>query len=170
MYLTIGEYFAAWVMMKERPTKYIFKVNHIFRISILLLHVSVLQERHLQWAQSIIRILLAPWSLCSCSTETCSSKIDILNIWFTFKMHFVGLYFIITGEKFKPQKRRSTMFIQRAKPIWKIGYLDNQHPDKCGIQLYYHPMGWQSLIILLTPINFNLNIRSQGVFTVFPGI
>jgi hypothetical protein len=33
------------IMMKERPTKCIFKVNHIFRISILLLHVSALQER-----------------------------------------------------------------------------------------------------------------------------
>jgi energy-converting hydrogenase Eha subunit A len=47
--------FAAWtmhfqIMMKERPTKFIFKVNHIFRISILLLHVSALQECHLQGA------------------------------------------------------------------------------------------------------------------------
>jgi hypothetical protein len=41
-------------MMKERTTKYIFKVNHIFRISILLLHVSALQERHFQGAQSIL--------------------------------------------------------------------------------------------------------------------
>jgi hypothetical protein len=43
---------AAWTMhfqiiMKERPTKCIYKVNHIFRISILLLRVSALQERHL---------------------------------------------------------------------------------------------------------------------------
>jgi hypothetical protein len=48
--------FAAWtmhfqIMMKERPTKCIFKVNHICKISILLLHVSALQERHLQGAQ-----------------------------------------------------------------------------------------------------------------------
>jgi hypothetical protein len=41
-------------VMKERPTKCIFKVNHIFRISILLLHVSALQERHLQGAKSIL--------------------------------------------------------------------------------------------------------------------
>jgi hypothetical protein len=39
--------FAAWtmhfqIMMKERPTKFIFKVNHIFRISVLLVHVSAL--------------------------------------------------------------------------------------------------------------------------------
>jgi hypothetical protein len=48
-------------MMKERPTKCIFKVNLIFRISILLLHVSALQERHLQGAQKdpdeIVRML-----------------------------------------------------------------------------------------------------------------
>jgi hypothetical protein len=36
---------AAWTMrfqilMKERPTKYIFKVNHIFRISFVLIHVD----------------------------------------------------------------------------------------------------------------------------------
>jgi hypothetical protein len=42
------------VMMKERLTKFIFKVNLIFIISILLLHVSVLQKRHLQEAQSIL--------------------------------------------------------------------------------------------------------------------
>jgi hypothetical protein len=47
--------FAAWtmhfqIMMNERPTKCIFKINH-----------------------------------------TCRSKTDILNIWFTLKMHFVGL-------------------------------------------------------------------------------
>jgi hypothetical protein len=52
------EDFAAWtmhfqIMMKERPMKCIFKVNLIFRISILLLHVSALQERHLQRAQRI---------------------------------------------------------------------------------------------------------------------
>jgi hypothetical protein len=41
-------------MMRERPTKCIFKVNRIFRISILLLHVSALQERHLQGAQRIL--------------------------------------------------------------------------------------------------------------------
>jgi hypothetical protein len=41
-------------MMKERPTKCIIKVNHIFRISMLLLHVPALQERHLQGAQSIL--------------------------------------------------------------------------------------------------------------------
>jgi hypothetical protein len=40
--------------MKQRPTKCILKVNHIFRISILLLHVSALQERHLQGAQMIL--------------------------------------------------------------------------------------------------------------------
>jgi hypothetical protein len=34
----------------------------------------------------------------SCSAETCWSKIDILNVWFTLKMHFVGFSFIITGE------------------------------------------------------------------------
>jgi hypothetical protein len=41
-------------MTKERPTKCIFKVNHIFRISILLLHVSAQQERRLQGAQRIL--------------------------------------------------------------------------------------------------------------------
>jgi hypothetical protein len=54
-----NHYFAAWtmyfqIMMKERPTKYIFKVNHIFRISILLPHVSALQKGHLQGAQRIL--------------------------------------------------------------------------------------------------------------------
>jgi hypothetical protein len=42
------------VMVKERPTKCIFKVNHIFRTSGLLLHVSALQERHIQRAQRIL--------------------------------------------------------------------------------------------------------------------
>jgi hypothetical protein len=42
------------ILMKERPTKCIFNVNHIFRISMLLLHVSALQERHLQEAQRIL--------------------------------------------------------------------------------------------------------------------
>jgi hypothetical protein len=51
--------FAAWtmyfqIMMKERPTKCIFKVNQIFRILILLPHVLALQECHLQGAQSIL--------------------------------------------------------------------------------------------------------------------
>jgi hypothetical protein len=41
-------------MIKEIPTKYILKVNHIFRISFLLLHVSALYERHLHGAQSIL--------------------------------------------------------------------------------------------------------------------
>jgi hypothetical protein len=58
-YLTELTVFATWTMhfqiiMKERPTKRIFKVNHIFLTSILLLHVSALQERHLQEAQSIL--------------------------------------------------------------------------------------------------------------------
>jgi hypothetical protein len=44
----------AQFMMKEGPTKCISKANHMFRISILLLHVSALQERHLQGAQSIL--------------------------------------------------------------------------------------------------------------------
>jgi hypothetical protein len=35
-------------------------VNHIFRISMLLLHVSALYERHLQGAQ---RILMKLWSV-----------------------------------------------------------------------------------------------------------
>jgi hypothetical protein len=42
------------IFMKERPTKCIFKVHHIFRISVLLLHVSVLQERHLQGAERLL--------------------------------------------------------------------------------------------------------------------
>jgi hypothetical protein len=41
-------------LMNERPTKCIFKINHIFRISVLLLHVSALQECHLQGAQMIL--------------------------------------------------------------------------------------------------------------------
>jgi hypothetical protein len=49
-------FFAAWtmnfqIMMKERLTKCIFKVNHIFRISIFLLKFSALQEHPLQGAQ-----------------------------------------------------------------------------------------------------------------------
>jgi hypothetical protein len=49
-------FFLAWpmhpqIMMKIRPTKCIFKLNHIFRISILLLQLSALQECHLQGAQ-----------------------------------------------------------------------------------------------------------------------
>jgi hypothetical protein len=38
------------IMMKERPTKCTFKIKRMFRISILLLHVSALQECHLQGA------------------------------------------------------------------------------------------------------------------------
>jgi hypothetical protein len=34
----------------------------------------------------------------------CRSKIDILNIWFTLKMHFVGLSFIIRTTLFIPGK------------------------------------------------------------------
>jgi hypothetical protein len=45
------------IMMKERPTKCIFKVNHAYRISILHLHVSALQERHFQGAQRILKKL-----------------------------------------------------------------------------------------------------------------
>jgi hypothetical protein len=46
------------IMMKESPTKCIFKVNHIFRISMLLLHVSALQERHRQGdPDEIVRML-----------------------------------------------------------------------------------------------------------------
>jgi hypothetical protein len=45
------------------------KVNHIFRISMLLLHVSALCERHLQGAQ---RILM---KLCVC--YVISAKIEI---------------------------------------------------------------------------------------------
>jgi hypothetical protein len=41
----------------RKTTKYIFKVNNIFRILIFLLHVSALQERHLQGAQSILKKL-----------------------------------------------------------------------------------------------------------------
>jgi hypothetical protein len=37
-----------------KPTKCIFKINHIFSISVLLLHVSALYERHLQGAQRIL--------------------------------------------------------------------------------------------------------------------
>jgi hypothetical protein len=47
------------------------KVNHIFRISMLLLHVSALYERHLQGAQ---RILM---KLCVCyiiSAELCEGR------------------------------------------------------------------------------------------------
>jgi hypothetical protein len=50
----------------ERPTKCIFKVNHIFRILILLLHVSALQEQN-----------------------------RYSKYMFALKMHFVGLSFII---------------------------------------------------------------------------
>jgi hypothetical protein len=47
-----------------------FKVNHIFRISILLLlHVLVLQERHLQGAQRILMKLCVCYSI--------SAKIEI---------------------------------------------------------------------------------------------
>jgi hypothetical protein len=42
------------IVMKERPTKCIIKVNHIFRISVLLLHVSALKERNFQGAQRIL--------------------------------------------------------------------------------------------------------------------
>jgi hypothetical protein len=35
---------SVWVMMKTRPMKCIFKLNHLFRISVLLLHVSALQD------------------------------------------------------------------------------------------------------------------------------
>jgi hypothetical protein len=39
---------------KKDHRKCIFKVNYIFRILVLLLHVSALQERHLEGAQSIL--------------------------------------------------------------------------------------------------------------------
>jgi hypothetical protein len=52
-------------VMKERPTKCIFKVNYIFIVSVLLLHVSVLQERHLQGAQMILK------KLCVCYVFKC---------------------------------------------------------------------------------------------------
>jgi hypothetical protein len=60
---------AAWtmhfqIMMKERQTKCIFKVNHTVRISILLLHVSALQERHLQGAQNILTKLCVCYVMC----------------------------------------------------------------------------------------------------------
>jgi hypothetical protein len=72
-----GFFFAAWtmhvqIMMKERPTNCIFKVTHTFRISILLLHVSALQERHLQGDQSILM------KLCVCYVV--SAEIEIKYI------------------------------------------------------------------------------------------
>jgi hypothetical protein len=60
---------ATLFMKEERPTKCIFKVNHIFRISVLLLHFSALQERHLQGAQKILM------KLCVC--YVISAKIEI---------------------------------------------------------------------------------------------
>jgi hypothetical protein len=39
-----------WDYDEKRPAKCIFKVNRIFRISMLILHVSALQEHHLQGA------------------------------------------------------------------------------------------------------------------------
>jgi hypothetical protein len=42
------------LMMKEKPTKCIFKVNNKLKISVLLLSVSALKERHLQGVQKIL--------------------------------------------------------------------------------------------------------------------
>jgi hypothetical protein len=36
-----------------------------------------------------------PEDVAPLSAETCRSKIDILNIWFTLKKNFVGLSFIM---------------------------------------------------------------------------
>jgi hypothetical protein len=73
--------------------------NTVFRMSILPLHVSVLQERHLHWAQRILTKFrhdpLGSLKIRSFSAETCRSKTDILNIWFTLQMHFICLIFII---------------------------------------------------------------------------
>jgi hypothetical protein len=66
------------IMMKERPTKCIFKVNCIFRISILLLHVLTLQECHLLGAQ---RILM---KLCMCCVIICT-PITQNTAWVAYK-------------------------------------------------------------------------------------
>jgi hypothetical protein len=50
---------------------------------------------------NFIRILRAPWRWHSCSTETCRSKINILNIRFILKMYFIDLSFIITVHSYK---------------------------------------------------------------------
>jgi hypothetical protein len=67
------------IMMKEKPTKYIFKVNHIFRISILLLHVSALQERHLQGAQMILMKLCVCYVISAVAIVPVDSDVDVVR-------------------------------------------------------------------------------------------
>jgi hypothetical protein len=45
------------IMMKEGIKKCIFKVNHIFRISVLLLHVSALHTYEVAYAKRSIRTI-----------------------------------------------------------------------------------------------------------------
>jgi hypothetical protein len=64
------------ILIKERVMKCIFKVNLIFRILILLLHVSALQERHLQGSQNILM------KLCVC--YVISAKIEINQYYYCY--------------------------------------------------------------------------------------
>jgi hypothetical protein len=63
----------------------------VFSPCIFYFNVSTYDVAYAQFHKD----LWALWRWCSCSAETCRSKIDILNIWFTLKMHFVGLSLII---------------------------------------------------------------------------
>jgi hypothetical protein len=84
-------YFAAWIMhfqimMKERLTKCIFKVNLVFRTSILLLHVSALRERHLHGAQSILM------KLCLCYVISATYLMLLLLFYQFFYQYFNHRY------------------------------------------------------------------------------
>jgi hypothetical protein len=73
------------IMMKERPTKCILKQPIYIEYqssSYMIRHCrsAIFREPKVSW-----------WRWRSCSTITCRSKSDILNIWFTLKLHFVGL-------------------------------------------------------------------------------
>jgi hypothetical protein len=65
----------------------IFKVNHIFRISDLFLHVSALQERHLQGAQNILMKL--------CVRYVISAKTEI-QYTYIVRIYIKYLYLLMT--------------------------------------------------------------------------
>jgi hypothetical protein len=63
------------------------KVNHICRISMLLLHVSALYERHLQGAQ---RILM---KLCVC--YVISAELSLFEIYMSYQIVFNSKQYVI---------------------------------------------------------------------------
>jgi hypothetical protein len=95
----------------------------LFPVLCLVNQVSGRFEQNVMYVTTIIIIIiilttigLTPGSS-SCSAETCRSKIDILNIWFTLKKHFVGFSFIISTQNIE-----NGTYIIRIKKIknWEV--------------------------------------------------